>query len=333
MYNRKIKIDQYPLITIVILNYNGEKYLQITLPQLSKLTYPNIEIIIVDNGSKDRSIIFLEQQENITLIKNSTNLGYSAGKNQGIKAAKGEYVFLLDEDIFIDDLDLLQILLENYKANTGFIQPLLVDKDKDVTTYYGIYPSIYGVNLHRKAVQVEKILQYDKALIEVEGGTGGCLFFKRSIWNKLGGYDESQLFNIDDIDIGPRAILYGYRNYLLTKRKVTHLGVNNFNIKEKLNYSNRFRYLFSGHARSIVKNYKSINLVPRIFVLFFYVWFKAILYSIKRRDITIIFANIYSIVRFFKNLPSTLKERHFIQNKRIINEDNFLKISIPKFGN
>src|SRR5260221_7257664 len=125
MYNRKIKIDQYPLITIVILNYNGEKYLQITLPQLSKLTYPNIEIIIVDNGSKDRSIIFLEQQENITLIKNSTNLGYSAGKNQGIKAAKGEYVFLLDEDIFIDDLDLLQILLENYKANTGFIQPLL----------------------------------------------------------------------------------------------------------------------------------------------------------------------------------------------------------------
>src|SRR3989344_5058951 len=93
-----------PLISVIMLNYNGLKYIKRTIPQILKLDYPNYEFIIVDNGSADGSIEFIKEMQiksekvKIRLIENGENLGYSKGKNIGVKHAKGEYVLLLDND-------------------------------------------------------------------------------------------------------------------------------------------------------------------------------------------------------------------------------------------
>ena len=96
-----MKDDNCPLVSVVMLNYNGLKYLKETIPPILELDYPNYEFIIVDNGSTDGSIEFINEFEKIRLIENGENLGYSNGKNIGVWEAKGEYILSLDNDILI----------------------------------------------------------------------------------------------------------------------------------------------------------------------------------------------------------------------------------------
>ncbi len=320
-----------PLITIAILNYNGFKYIEKTLSRILQLKYKNKEIIVLDNGSTDNSIDYLQTLNNIKFIRNAKNYGYSIGKNQLVNASHGEYIFLLDEDIYIENLDMLTGLIDQYSADTGFIQPLLVDINSDTTTYYGLFASIYGINMHKSPITVTSIQNYKQKMIPVEGGTGGCLFFKKDRWLKLGGYDESQIFNIDDIDLGPRSIIYGYKNYLFTGIKLTHLGVNNINNINKLSYSNRFKLIFSGHARAVIKNYTITNIIKTFPILYIYHLFKSLKFSLKRKEPAILIAFIYSNILFIKNLRNTLKLRKIIQKRRTETRDIFLDIKIPQF--
>lgn len=318
-----------PLISVVMLNYNGLKYLKKTIPPILKLDYSNYEFIIVDNGSTDGSIDFIKKFKKIKLVENGENLGYSKGKNIGVIRAKGEYVLLLDGDILIQNYTILDNLLSYCKENISFIQVPLLDIDKENTFYYGVYFSIYGSNMHRQTINIKRILNYKENIINIGSSTGGCCFFNKRNWHKIGGLDESQKFNIDDTDIGPRAIIYGFNNILYTKTYFIHLGINKVDSSE--DYSNRFKLMFSGHARSMIKNYRLKNLFVRFPLLCLFQLTKAIRYSIKKRSGKVLLAFFYSLKIFLKNLQDTLKQRKIIQSKRVVKDDIFLKIKPPKF--
>lgn len=324
-------MSNLPLVSIGILNYNGLKYLKKTIPAILKLNYLTYEIIVVDNASTDESTNYLSKFKNIRIIKNKENLGYSKGKNICVKNCNGKYILLLDEDILIKDKRLLNKLIKIYdkKKNIGFIQIPLLDEDKLKTFYYGIYYSIYGLNMHRKNIDIKKIIKCDKKLIPIVGPTGASIFCSRKNLNKIGLFDESQGFHLDDVDIGPRSNIFGFKNYLYTKNYFIHLGIKNTSsIKE---YSRRFKLVFSGHARSMIKNYKLKNLILRFPIFCIFQVLKAIKYSIKKRSFKIMNAFFYSVEFFLKNLLDALKERKKIQSKRKIKEDSFLKIKPPKF--
>ncbi len=320
-----------PLISIIILNWNGLHFLKKTIPPLLEFNYSNYEIIVVDNDSTDKSVKFLEKFKKIKIIKNKENLGYSKGKNIGINSAKGKYILSIDNDILIKDKDLLKSLLKIYrtKEDMGFLQIPLLDKNKTKTRYYGIYYSLYGHNMHKKRVEINEIMKHKKNLRETTGYNGGFFFVKKSVWEDIGGFDKSQGFHIDDVDIGPRSIIYGYRNYLYTKNYAIHLGINKTDTAQA--YSERLRLLFSGSARSMLKNYRTKNLVWAFPLLVCYQTLKAIKYSLIKKSPKVFFAFLSSVGLFFKNLPDTLKERKTIQSKRRIEEDLFLKIKPPKF--
>jgi len=329
IYIKKVQMKEDVLISIIILNYNGLEYLKKTIPSIINIQYPNKEIIILDNGSTDGSVEFIKKFKHVKLIDKGINIGYSKGKNEAVKQSTGEFVLMLDNDILINDVDILQKLKESYFKQTAFLQVPLVDVDKRETGFYGIYFSIYGVNLHKKQIEKSRILNSEQTLIEIAGATGGCMFFKREVWNVLGGFDESQIFNIDDVDIGARAVIYAYKNYLYTKAFFTHIGVVHKISKEL--YAKRFKLVFSGHARSMIKNYRLKNLLIHFPIFLVFQVFKAIKYSIIKRNIFVFTSFIGSVGLFFKNLPSTFKEREKIQKKRVLKNDDFLKIKTPKF--
>jgi len=324
-----MKNKKDPKISVVMLNHNGLKYLKKTIHPILKLDYSNYEFIIVDNGSTDGSTAFIKKFKKIKLIENKENLGYSKGKNIGVKNAKGKYILLLDNDILIKDKDVLNELSKKYKRSMGFIQILLLDINQKKTKHYGLYFSIYGVNSHQKSINIKNILKQSKNLIKIPSPTGGCMFFNKNNWNKIGGFDESQKFNIDDIDIGPRAFNLGYKNFLYTKKYFIHLGVKN--AKTNKIYAKRFNLIFSGHGRSMIKNYNIKNLLLRFPVFFLFQLSKAIKYSFKRKTFAVFTSFIKSIKLFLKNLPDTLKQRKKIQSERKIKEDLFLKIKTPRF--
>lgn len=321
-----------PLISIVVLNWNGLHFLKKTILPLLEFNYSNYEIIVVDNGSTDKSVKFLEKFKKIKIIKNKENLGYSKGKNIGIGLAKGEYILSLDNDILIKDKYLLGKSLKMYKSRkgVGFLQIPLLDKDKTKTHYYGVYYSVYGSNMHKKEVDIKKITKNKDSLVKIVGPTGGFFFVKKDVWLDVGGFDESQKFHIDDVDIGPRSIIYGYRNYLYTKNYAIHLGINKTDSADS--YANRLRLLFSGSARSMFKNYRTKNLVWAFPLLVCYQTLKAIKYSLIKKSPKVFFAFLSSVGLFFKNLPDTLKERKNIQSKRRVRKDVFLTVVPPKFS-
>jgi GT2 family glycosyltransferase len=323
-------MNNCPLISIVILNYNGLVFLKETIPVILNLNYLNYEIILVDNGSLDGSISFIEKYKNIKLIKNGQNLGYSKGKNIGIREANGDFILSLDDDILITDKDVLNKLIINYDKKTGFIQVPLLDLNKEKTFYYGIFYSIYGLNSHRNEVSIGKILDYKEELIPIVGPTGGVFFCSRENWQIISEFDESQSFHIDDCDIGPRSCIFGFKNYLFTKSYFIHLGVNKSSSIPV--YVNRFKNVFSGHGRAILKNYKLSNIIWAFPIFFIFQLVKALRYSFKKQSFKVFFAFLFSTFFFIKNITETLKQRKPIQSKRVIHEDIFLKIKPPKFN-
>lgn len=316
-------------LSVIILNLDGLNYLKQTIPAILRLSYSNIEVIVFDNASTDGSIEFLENFQEIKLIKSSENLGYSKGKNQAVSHATGDFILMLDNDILINDVDILEQLIKNYSSKTAFLQLPLVDVGKTKTAYYGIYYSLYGVNLHKPEIEIEKIQNTKQNLIEIGAATGGCMFFERKKWDDIGGFDENQSFNLDDMDIGPRAVIYGYKNFLYTKSYFTHLGI--VHKQSSRLYANRFKLVFSGHTRSMFKNYKAHNLMIRFPLFVLHQLFKAIKYSVLRKNGLIFLAFCNSFFRFCGNFKSTLRERKIIQRKRKIETDDFLKIKIPEF--
>jgi GT2 family glycosyltransferase len=316
------------LISIVVLNYNGLNYLKRTIPPILELDYPNYEFIIVDNGSTDGSVEFIKGFEKIKLIENRENLGYSKGKNIGIREAKGKYILSLDNDILLTNNNILTDIMQFYEKNMGFVQILLKDIDCENNTHHGIYFSMYGANLHKKPRSITELMDYKKHIL-IGASAGGCFFISKDKWMLIGEFDESQPFNLDDIDVGATAWIYGFKNYLYTNSYAVHLGINKTSTAES--YSNRFKLVFSGHARSMVKNYRLSNLIMCFPLILIFQFIKSIRYSVKRRSIKIFLAFLWSINLFLKNFPDTLKQRKIIQSKRTIKDDVFLKIKPPSF--
>src|SRR5689334_15215457 len=108
-----------PLVSIVILNWNGRKYLEQFLPFVAATTWLNQEIVVIDNASSDDSIAFLQQQyPAVKIIRNAGNYGFAKGYNEGLKQVKADYYILLNSDV---------------EVTPGWIEPVIALMEKDTT--------------------------------------------------------------------------------------------------------------------------------------------------------------------------------------------------------
>ncbi len=143
----------------------------------------------------------------------------------------------------------------------------------------------------------------------------------------MGGFDESQKFNVDDTDIGPRAWINGISCILKTKPHLIHLGKNKR--KNIQNFCWKFKFFFSGFGRVILKNYKFRNVLICFPLFFIFVFLKTLKQALYRRSFLPIYSFIRSIYIFLSNLSDTIKKRKEVQSKRKIEKDIFLDIENP----
>src|SRR5258708_22997252 len=134
-----------PLVSILIVNWNGAELLPKCLNSLRKQSYNNIEIIVNDNNSSDNSIEVLKKFKEVRLIKSKENFGFAGGNNVAIKPAKGKYVLLLNTDTVVTK-DFLGKLVASMEADSslGVVQPkFLYDNDdfseKNIINSIGAY--------------------------------------------------------------------------------------------------------------------------------------------------------------------------------------------------
>ena len=326
-------------LSIIILTWNSLEYIKQTLPPLLKQSLKDIEYIYVDNGSTDGTVEYIKEQikknkqRNIKLMENSTNLGISIAKNKGVKESKGEYLLLIDDDILIENPEFSSNIIKYYQSlsHPAFLMPLFIDKEelKDgYTRSFGTYYYPFGIQKKKPKENIHKIMEY-KEPIKIAINQGGAMFISHSIWNELGGFDESQKFNLDDDDISTRAMIYGYTNYLYNKEYIVHLGL--AKRADKYRYAWNDLTYFNGKTKVIWKNFNIFNIIYIGTLQAGKMFLEAIYHSITLRYPKIFTVNIVSLFNFFKELPDTLNKRKEIQKHRKIQDSVILKLKQPQY--
>ena len=220
-------------VAVVILNYNGRKFLEQFLPNvIASCDHTLAEVIVADNASTDDSVAFMRERfPQVRLIENGSNGGFSTGYNLALRQIEAQYYVLLNSDI---------------EVAPGWIEPVVALMDSDtqiaacqpkILSYYrkdefeyagasGGFIDKYGYPFCRGRVfqYLEKDEnQYDSPM-EVFWATGACMFVRADLYHRLGGLDDSFFAHMEEIDLCWRLKNAGYKVFCCPQSVVYHIG-------------------------------------------------------------------------------------------------------------
>ena len=303
----------YPEVAVVILNYNGEKYLADFLPSVLASNYPNLRVVVADNSSTDNSLEFLANnfKEQVEILNLQKNYGFAGGYNQALRQVHAPYYVLLNSDVEVAKDWMLPIIeLMEQDPKIGAAQPkVLAHHNKNQFEYAGAaggwidnwgYPFCRGRILENCEMDEG---QYDERQ-EVFWATGAAMFIKGELYHDLGGLDAGYFAHMEEIDLCWRLKRAGYKVIACPESVVYHVGGGTLNYQ-----SPRKTYLnFRNSLTTIIKNEKAAKLfwlIPLRFVLDGVAGLKFLFEGQ--------FAHIWQILRahgyLYANLGKTLKQR------------------------
>lgn len=210
------------LTSIIILTYNQLKYTKLCIESIKTWTRSPYELILVDNGSTDGTVEYLKSIDNAKLITNQTNLGFGKGINQGIRAADGDYILLLNNDTIVANNWLEnQLRCIKDQPEIGIVGPR--------TNYAG------GVQGEVKGDfrNLDKIMDFSNKFNQPDPGkwfqvkeiVGFCMLIKREVIERIGLFDECFTHGMwEDNDFCRRARNKGFKLYCAGDTFVYHFG-------------------------------------------------------------------------------------------------------------
>lgn len=208
------------MISIVVLNYNGQRYLDACLASLAEQTYQDFELIVVDNASTDGSVEHLRDHfPQVRLVINEANLGFAAGTNSGIRAARGEFILTFNNDAQADRHFLEHIIEPMVDAKVGSCAAKMLFPDGRINSA-GICFSRSGAAWDRGMFENDSG-QYDLQE-EVFGACAGAALYRKSMLDEIGLFDEDFFLYMEDVDLAFRARLAGWRCIYVPRAKVYH---------------------------------------------------------------------------------------------------------------
>ncbi len=213
------------LVSVVIPNWNGKKFLAGCLDSLLAQSYPQVEIVVVDNGSHDGSVDYLKSNyPQVKLICFPVNTGFSPAVNAGIRASCGEFIALVNNDT-VSELTWIEELVKAMTANPelgsagckmlAYDDHSLLDGAGDGYRRGGL-PGRIG---HR-----EKDLGQFDAPRMILGACGGAALYRRTMLRDIGLFDEDYFAYLEDVDIALRAQSRGYKCQYVPSAIIYHLG-------------------------------------------------------------------------------------------------------------
>jgi len=212
-----------PAVSVIIVNYNGLPHLKECLDSLRRQTFEDFEIVLVDNASADDSVRFVKSNyAEVTVIVNLKNLGYGGGNNVGIKASSGKYLALLNNDTRVDARWLQRLVEAAEKDGTiGMCASKILNYyHQDIIDNTGLL--LYRDGIGRGRGRLEKDSgQYDSEE-EVFFPSGCAGLYLRTMLDEIGLLDEDFFLYVEDVDIGLRARIAGWRCIYVPEAAVYH---------------------------------------------------------------------------------------------------------------
>lgn len=213
-------------VTIVIPNYNGKRFLGDCLQSLMEQEgdTPEYGIVVVDNGSVDGSLEFMEREfPRVKVIALPENTGFCHAVNVGIQALEAPYVILLNNDTRVKKgfvHALYRAMEDRPDAFSVSAKMLMWDRPElldDAGDRYCVLGWAFARGKGKPAAA------YDRA-VEVFSACGGAAIYRRKVLEEIGLFDEGHFAYMEDLDIGYRARIYGFRNYYEPGAEVIHYG-------------------------------------------------------------------------------------------------------------
>ena len=300
-----------PLISIVVVNWNGEKFLGHCLDAFKSQTYKNFQMIIVDNASTDGSVDKIEEQWSDTrLIKLDNNTGFARANNIGANQATGDWLALVNNDAFLapDWLEQMMKASSQYPQYSFFASRLMQSSGEENVEATGDICHVSGLAWHRDYNQPKEKASREPG--EVFSASAAAALYNRNKFLEVGGFDEGYFSHHEDVDLGFRLRLRGNRCLYVPEAEVKHIGSASFGKEsDKTVYQvhrNTVWTYFKNMPGRLLWKYLLAHLVANLVFLVYY--------SMRGQWKAIWGAKFDSL----RGLPAVLHQRRLVQESRQI---------------
>jgi GT2 family glycosyltransferase len=252
-----------PLVSIMILNYNGERWMRRCLESLQAQTlFAQIQVIVADNASTDGSDRLSEKLlagwSNALFIQNGTNVGFAAGSNLAVKQATGKYLFFLNPDVWLEPDCVEQLYRATESAQAGAAGLLMLDYDSDnLQTRGGVAFDFCGYAVIPKRGRVPEILF----------AACGFYFIRAELFRRLGGFEDQYFLYGEETDLSWRVWICGEKIIHAPAARVHHRGEASINprggtriVEFRTSDMKRF-YANRNHLITLLKNAEHLLLL------------------------------------------------------------------------
>lgn len=307
-------------IAVVILNWNGEKFLREFLADVVRHSREDADIVVIDNASKDGSVNFIRQNfPEVEVVELPVNYGFAGGYNHGLKLLRHEYFVLLNSDVEVTSNWIAPVIryMESVKDMVA-CQPKILDYHrKDWFEYAGaaggfIDKDAYAFCAGRIFFEFEKDQGQYSTNTEVFWASGAAMFIRRDAWEQVNGLDEDFFAHMEEIDLCWRLKNRGFKVGACRESSVYHYGGGTLDrqspVKTYLNFRNNL-YM-------IVKNHRESPVYTKLFRRMILDGVAGIRFLTEGK-----FKHFLSVLkahyRFYRNINSLMKKRNA--------EENYLK--------
>ena len=324
-------MDSYPFVSIIVLNFNGKAYLKECFDSLAQLHYPRdkYEVIMGDNASTDDSIEYVRQTFPwVTVVRFAKNYGFCKSNNRCAQRAKGDFLVFLNNDTFVT-IDWLSNLVKGALSEPGVISCACkisfphLDNGRVINAAGGvIFPSGCGM--------YEGFMDNDSAAYSMQKHTGfGCgagVLVQKDFFIKSGGFDEYYFYSGEEMDLGFRAWLQGYKVLYVPSAVMYHyLGRTGFRGK---GVTPTVEFLITrNNLYFMLKNFELRTMISGMSLFAIRVCAK-ILFSLAHRNIHIFIAIARAHICIARDFKRILKARKETQAGRKVTETELRKRGI-----
>lgn len=302
-----------PLVTIIIVSWNGLLYLKKSLPSIQRIKYKKFETILVDNHSSDGTIDYVSQNfPEVQVIRNKENLGFAEANNVGFRQARGDLILFCNNDVEVED-DFLDKLVDELKKDEklGGVQPKIVlMNESDKLDSVGGFLTNSGFLLHYGVYKDEKDYKYNRKL-DIYSAKGACMLFKREVIEKVGLFDKDFFAYFEETDFCHRVWLAGYKIQYIPEAKIYHwMGGTSKDIDSAFVQFHSFK----NRLNSFLKNLSLKELIKILPLHLFLINIASVFYAISGK-VGVAFCLQKAIAWNLINIRKTLAKRRIVQKE------------------
>jgi len=324
-------MEGYPLVSIIVLNYNSMKFIKTCIESVLQSCYPNFEVVLVDNDSNDGSVELIRtifgDDKRIRFICNTENYGYAKGNNIGMEHAKGDYVVIINPDVRIYDRFWLKKLVDVMLTDEsiGIATPAILSYDSENVQATGmgfLYPFCTVFALH-KNWSYSSLLKKCPRPFPVFVAGGECMIVRKEVLDHIGVFDTTYFMYYEEVDLCWRTWIGGFSVVAVPTSVVHHYSGGSTDVNK--NYPLVAYCYAKNSTRTVLKNAGS----KYVFVLLMSAQLLGLagkLYILLRCGrVEGLYQYLRALWSNLKNLPEIMVQRKEIQRRvRQVDDDEYL---------